>query len=126
MTLNMFSTTTLCMHNLNWRQCLLYLQLRQSLDALLNDMKNLPARLKQYSSFEYVQKTIKTYLKVIMKLFMSPLLKKYIVFSTTISLDFNTLPYSNAVQFCSRTLFYMTWCTFDSNTFLCVFDRLTC
>lgn len=41
------------------------LKLRQSLDALLNDMKNLPARLKQYSSFEYVQKTIKTYLKVI-------------------------------------------------------------
>ena len=40
------------------------LQLRQALDALLNDMKNLPARLKQYSSFEYVQKTIKTYLKV--------------------------------------------------------------
>ena len=39
-------------------------QLRQALDALLNDMKNLPARLKQYSSFEYVQKTIKTYLKV--------------------------------------------------------------
>ncbi|RMX44013.1 hypothetical protein pdam_00012965 [Pocillopora damicornis] len=39
-------------------------KLRQSLDALLNDMKNLPARLKQYSSFEYVQKTIKTYLKV--------------------------------------------------------------
>ena len=43
---------------------LVSLQLRQALDALLNDMKNLPARLKQYSSFEYVQKTIKTYLKV--------------------------------------------------------------
>ena len=41
------------------------LQLRQSLDALLNDMKNLPARLKQYASFEFVQRTIKTYLKVI-------------------------------------------------------------
>ena len=48
--------------------CLISLQLRQSLDALLNDMKNLPARLKQYSSFEYVQKTIKTYLKVIVSL----------------------------------------------------------
>ena len=42
----------------------LFWQLRQSLDALLNDMKNLPARLKQYASFEYVQKTIKSYLKV--------------------------------------------------------------
>ena len=42
-------------------------QLRQSLDGLLNDMKNLPARLRQYASFEYVQKTIKNYLKVTSK-----------------------------------------------------------
>ena len=39
-------------------------QIRQALDSLLNDMKNLPARLRQYASFEYVQKTIKGYLKV--------------------------------------------------------------
>ncbi|EDO28558.1 predicted protein, partial [Nematostella vectensis] len=31
---------------------------------LLSDMKNLPARLRQYASFEFVQKTIKTYLKM--------------------------------------------------------------
>ncbi|XP_001636057.2 cytoplasmic dynein 1 heavy chain 1 isoform X2 [Nematostella vectensis] len=39
-------------------------KLRQSLDELLSDMKNLPARLRQYASFEFVQKTIKTYLKM--------------------------------------------------------------
>uniref|UniRef100_A0A8C4QMG9 Dynein heavy chain linker domain-containing protein n=1 Tax=Eptatretus burgeri TaxID=7764 RepID=A0A8C4QMG9_EPTBU len=39
-------------------------KLRQSLDGLLNQLKNLPARLRQYSSYEYVYKLLKTYLKV--------------------------------------------------------------
>lgn len=41
-----------------------YRQIRQALDVLLTDMKTLPARLRQYAAFEYVQKTIKTCLKV--------------------------------------------------------------
>ncbi|KXJ05331.1 Cytoplasmic dynein 1 heavy chain 1, partial [Exaiptasia diaphana] len=39
-------------------------KLRQSLEGLLNDMKALPSRLRQYSSFEFVQNTIKSYLKI--------------------------------------------------------------
>ena len=39
-------------------------QLRQSIDALLNQMKELPARLRAYSSFEYVKKQLQQYAKV--------------------------------------------------------------
>lgn len=39
-------------------------QLRQSLDALLNQLKNFPARLRQYASYEYVQRLLKGYMKV--------------------------------------------------------------
>lgn len=58
----LFSHVVFCVYGYRW--FLLSSQLRQALDTLLNDMKNLPARLKQYASFEFVQKTIKTYLKV--------------------------------------------------------------
>lgn len=40
-------------------------QLRQSLDGLLNQLKNFPARLRQYASYEYVQRLLKGYMKVI-------------------------------------------------------------
>lgn len=39
-------------------------KLRQSLDAISNDMKTLPARMRQYAAFDHVQKMIKGYLKV--------------------------------------------------------------
>uniref|UniRef100_H3C202 Dynein cytoplasmic 1 heavy chain 1 n=1 Tax=Tetraodon nigroviridis TaxID=99883 RepID=H3C202_TETNG len=39
-------------------------KLRQSLDALLNQLKNFQARLRQYASYEYVQRLLKGYLKV--------------------------------------------------------------
>ncbi|XP_056446392.1 cytoplasmic dynein 1 heavy chain 1 [Gadus chalcogrammus] len=39
-------------------------KLRQSLDALLNQLKNFPARLRQYASYEYVQRLLKGYMKV--------------------------------------------------------------
>ena len=39
-------------------------KLRQSLDALLNQMKEMPARLRTYSSFEHVKKTLQGYAKV--------------------------------------------------------------
>ena len=39
------------------------LQIRQSLDGLLTQMKNFPARLKQYASYDFVQKLLKGYLK---------------------------------------------------------------
>lgn len=42
----------------------LYTQIRQSLDGLLTQMKNFPARLKTYASFEYVQRMLRNYLKV--------------------------------------------------------------
>ncbi len=42
----------------------LCLQLRQSLDGLLNQLKNFQARLRQYASYEYVQRLLKGYLKV--------------------------------------------------------------
>ncbi|CAG10419.1 unnamed protein product, partial [Tetraodon nigroviridis] len=38
-------------------------KLRQSLDALLNQLKNFQARLRQYASYEYVQRLLKGYLK---------------------------------------------------------------
>lgn len=40
------------------------LQLRQSLDAIANNMKLLPAHMRQYQAFDYVQKMVKGYLKV--------------------------------------------------------------
>lgn len=46
-------------------------QLRQSLDALLNQLKNFQARLRQYASYEYVQRLLKGYLKVRHPLFSS-------------------------------------------------------
>ncbi|KAF4101796.1 hypothetical protein G5714_016596 [Onychostoma macrolepis] len=39
-------------------------KLRQNLDALLNQLKNFPARLRQYASYEYVQRLLKGYMKV--------------------------------------------------------------
>lgn len=39
-------------------------KIRQALDALLQQLKAFPARLKQYASFEYVQSTLKVYTKV--------------------------------------------------------------
>ncbi|XP_044127627.1 cytoplasmic dynein 1 heavy chain 1 isoform X1 [Bufo gargarizans] len=39
-------------------------KLRQSLDGLLNQLKNFPARLRQYASYEYVQRLLKGYMKV--------------------------------------------------------------
>ena len=40
------------------------LQLRQSLDALMNQMKELPARLRQYASYEHVKRALQNYSKV--------------------------------------------------------------
>lgn len=51
--------------------CVLCFQLRQSLDALLNQLKNFQARLRQYASYEYVQRLLKGYLKVRHPLFSS-------------------------------------------------------
>ncbi|CAM9594499.1 unnamed protein product [Lampetra planeri] len=39
-------------------------KLRQSLDGLVNQLKNFPARLRQYASYEHVLKLLKSYLKV--------------------------------------------------------------
>ncbi|TRY83561.1 hypothetical protein DNTS_016270 [Danionella cerebrum] len=39
-------------------------KLRQSLDALLTQLKNFPARLRQYASYEFVQRLLKGYMKV--------------------------------------------------------------
>ncbi|XP_063040383.1 cytoplasmic dynein 1 heavy chain 1 isoform X1 [Engraulis encrasicolus] len=39
-------------------------KLRQNLDALLNQLKNFPARLRQYASYEFVQRLLKGYMKV--------------------------------------------------------------
>ncbi|XP_065684969.1 cytoplasmic dynein 1 heavy chain 1 isoform X1 [Hydra vulgaris] len=39
-------------------------KLRQSLDNIANGLKLLPARMRQYAAFDYVQKIIKGYLKV--------------------------------------------------------------
>uniref|UniRef100_A0A8D0GTG5 Cytoplasmic dynein 1 heavy chain 1 n=1 Tax=Sphenodon punctatus TaxID=8508 RepID=A0A8D0GTG5_SPHPU len=39
-------------------------KLRQNLDCLLNQLKNFPARLRQYASYEYVQRLLKGYMKV--------------------------------------------------------------
>ncbi|XP_078516318.1 cytoplasmic dynein 1 heavy chain 1 [Lissotriton helveticus] len=39
-------------------------KLRQSLDGLLNQLKNFPARLRQYASYEFVQRLLKGYMKV--------------------------------------------------------------
>lgn len=39
-------------------------KLRQALDGLLNQLKELPARLRQYASYDYVKRTIQAYTKV--------------------------------------------------------------
>ncbi|XP_018494643.2 dynein heavy chain, cytoplasmic [Galendromus occidentalis] len=39
-------------------------KLRQSLDGLLNQLKELPARLRQYASYDYVKRMIQAYTKV--------------------------------------------------------------
>lgn len=39
-------------------------KIRQSLDTLFQQLKDFPSRLKQYASFEYVQRIVKTYTKV--------------------------------------------------------------
>ena len=39
-------------------------KIRQALDALLQQLRGFPARLKSYASFEYVQATLKAYTKV--------------------------------------------------------------
>lgn len=39
-------------------------KLRQQLDGLLAALKELPARLRQYSSYEYVKKLLQGYTKV--------------------------------------------------------------
>ena len=48
----------------NYHVLSLYYQIRQSLDGLLNQMKNFPSRLKNYESYDYVQKLLRGYLKV--------------------------------------------------------------
>ncbi|XP_029769164.1 cytoplasmic dynein 1 heavy chain 1-like, partial [Terrapene carolina triunguis] len=39
-------------------------KLRQNLDGLLNQLKNFPARLRQYASYEYVLRLLKGYMKI--------------------------------------------------------------
>lgn len=39
-------------------------KLRQQLDTLMAQLKELPARLRQYSSYEYVKKLLQSYSKV--------------------------------------------------------------
>ena len=39
-------------------------KIRQSLDTLVQQLRGFPARLKSYASFEYVQATLKGYMKV--------------------------------------------------------------
>ncbi|XP_044746185.1 dynein heavy chain, cytoplasmic isoform X2 [Coccinella septempunctata] len=39
-------------------------KLRQQLDSMSTQLKELPARLRQYASYEYVKKTLQTYTKV--------------------------------------------------------------
>lgn len=40
------------------------LQLRQAIDGLLNQLKELPARLRQYASYEFVKRMLQGYAKV--------------------------------------------------------------
>ena len=40
-------------------------KIRQALDAQLQQLKGFPGRLKQYASFDYVQRTLKGYTKVL-------------------------------------------------------------
>lgn len=41
-----------------------YLFCRQQLEAMLNELKELPARLRMYDSYEYVRKLLQSYTKV--------------------------------------------------------------
>lgn len=45
-------------------------KIRQSLDTLLQQLKDFPSRLKQYASFEYVQRIVKTYTKVMVLMYI--------------------------------------------------------
>lgn len=49
---------------LNNHHLLLTFQIRQSLDGLLNQLKELPARLRGYASYEFVKRTLQSYAKV--------------------------------------------------------------
>ena len=42
-------------------------KIRQGLDVLVQQLRGFPARLKSYASFEYVQATLKGYMKVYME-----------------------------------------------------------
>lgn len=42
----------------------MFLCLRQQLEAMLNELKELPARLRMYDSYEYVRKLLQSYTKV--------------------------------------------------------------
>ena len=44
-------------------------KIRQELEALLEQLKSLPNNLKTYASFDYVQKMLRSYLKVGSKCF---------------------------------------------------------
>jgi dynein heavy chain 1 len=48
-------------------------KLRQSLDGLLNNLKELPARLRQYASYEYVKRALQGYAKVKFQFFCGDL-----------------------------------------------------
>ncbi len=39
-------------------------QLRQSIDALQSQLKELPSRLRHYASYEHVRRTLQSYSKV--------------------------------------------------------------
>jgi len=39
-------------------------KLRQSLDGYMEQLKNFPARLRQYASYEFTSKMIRSYMKV--------------------------------------------------------------
>ncbi|TPX53424.1 hypothetical protein SeMB42_g00788 [Synchytrium endobioticum] len=40
-------------------------KIRQQLDALLNSAKDMPSRLRQYAAYEYMQESIKSFVKII-------------------------------------------------------------
>ena len=48
----------------NFSSLVLSFQLRQFLDTIATQLKNLPSRMKQYAAFEYVLKVVKSYQKV--------------------------------------------------------------
>ncbi len=44
------------------------LQLRTAIDGLLNQLKELPARLRHYASYEHIKRTLQGYAKVLLQL----------------------------------------------------------